>query len=185
MKTPIPYLLLLCAVTTASAKPPAGLQQKLDAFVGKGPGGLVVAWVDADGPAFFQSGTYSADDPRPVTPDTQFELGSVTKVFTALLLAESERLGKVSRHAAAAKYLLPPDDLAQATLATITLLSLTTHTSGLPRLPSNIGLNPDANPDPYAAYDRTRLVEALRKDGPAAPTGQGHGLLKLRGGSAG
>ena len=53
----------------------------------------------------------------------------MTKVFTSLLLVESERLGKVSRLDPAAKYLLPPGDPAQATLAKITLLSLSTHTS--------------------------------------------------------
>ena len=82
---------------------------------------------------------FSTDDPRPITPDTQFELGSVTKVFTALLLAESERLGKVSRNDPAAKFLLSSDDPAQASLAKITLLSLTTHTSGLPRCRRTLG----------------------------------------------
>jgi serine-type D-Ala-D-Ala carboxypeptidase/endopeptidase len=93
-------------------------------------------------------------------------------VFTSLLLVESERLGKVSRQDPAAKYLLPPDDPAQAALAKITLLSLITHASGLPRLPGNIGPNPDANPDPYAKYARSDLVTALRLHGPAAAVGR-------------
>ncbi|HSY54557.1 MAG TPA: serine hydrolase [Opitutaceae bacterium] len=164
--------LILCSMTFATAKPPADIQQRLDAFTKDSPGGVAVAWVDADGPVFFQSGMYSGNDPRPITPDTQFELGSVTKVFTALLLAESERLGKVSRNDPAAKYLLPPNDPALPALAKITLLSLTTHTSGLPRMPSNIGKKPDTNPDPYATYDRAKLIEALRSDGPGAPVGQ-------------
>ena len=53
----------------------------------------------------------------------------------------------------------------QAALAKITLLSLTTHTSGLPWDSSNIGPNLDANPDPFAKYDRALLVEGLRRDG--------------------
>jgi len=132
---------------------------------------VAVAWVDPDGTVFFQSGTYSADDSRPVTPDTQFELGSVTKVFTALLLVESERLGKVSRLDPAAKYLLPPGDPAQAALAKITLLTLTTHTSGLPRMPTNFGAD-HSDPNAWASYDDTKLVAALRLDGLAAPTGR-------------
>ncbi len=128
--------------------------------------------MDADGTAFFQSGTFSAGDPRPITPDTQFELGSVTKVFTALLLAESERLGRVSRLDPAAKYLLPPGDPAQKAMSKITLLSLATHTSGLPRLPGNLGAKPDGNLDPYASYDRAMLVAALRLHGPVAPVGR-------------
>jgi len=172
MRNFIPALLLTCTVVSlACAKPPADLQAKLDAFVKGTSGGASVAWVDADGVAFFQSGTFSADDSRAIAPDTQFELGSVSKVFTALLLAESERLGKVTRLDPAAKYLLPPGDPAQAVLAKITLLSLTTHTSGLPRMPTNFSTDP-ANPDPYAAYDDDALVAALRSDGPSAPTGR-------------
>lgn len=151
-----------------SAKPPPDARTRLDAWVKDQPGGIAAAWVDADGVVFFQAGKFDTEDSRPITPDTQFEIGSITKVFTALLLAESERLGKVSRNDSAAKYLLPTADPAQAALAKITLLSLTTHTSGLPRLPANIGANPDANPDPYAAYDRSALIAALRIHGPSA-----------------
>ena len=172
MKTALIPLLALMTAASAFAKPSADLQKKLDDFVKGGPGGVAVAWVDADGTAFFSSGTMSAADPRAITPDTQFEIGSVSKVFTALLLAESEQLGKVSRNDSAAKYLLPAGDSAQAALAKITLLSLTTHTSGLPRLPANIGPNPDAMPQPYATYDRVMMVEALRLHGPPAVVGK-------------
>ena len=110
----------LLSVTSAMAHPPAQLPQKLADYSSGIAGGVAVAWVDADGRAFFQAGAFSSDDPRPITPDTEFELGSVTKVFTALLLAESERLGKVSRQDPAAKYLIPLDDPAQASLAKIT-----------------------------------------------------------------
>jgi CubicO group peptidase (beta-lactamase class C family) len=161
----------LIAAAAAHAAPPADLQQRLDALVKGSPGGAAVAWVDADGAVYFQSGTFSSDDPRPITADTQFELGSVSKVFTALLLAQSEREGRVLRLDPAARYLLAPGDPDLAALSKITLLTLTTHTSGLPRLPSNIGPNPDGNPDPYAKYDRAMLVEALRRDGKVAPTG--------------
>ncbi|HEX2854578.1 MAG TPA: serine hydrolase [Opitutaceae bacterium] len=168
----IPVLLLACAATALVAKPPADTQAKLDAWNKDQPGGIALAWIDTDGTAFFSVGKFSGDDARPITPDTQFEIGSVTKVFTALLLAESERLGKVSRHDPAAKYLLPADDSAQAALAKITLLSLTTHSSGLPRLPANIGPDPDGNPDPYAAYDYDALVTGLRFHGPMATPGR-------------
>jgi serine-type D-Ala-D-Ala carboxypeptidase/endopeptidase len=158
--------------TFAMANPPADIQNRLDAFALGTAGGVSVAWVDSDGTAFFQAGAFSRGDPRPITPDTQFELGSVTKVFTALLLAESERLGKVSRLDPAAKYLMPADDPDQAALAKITLLSLTTHTAGLPRMPSNFGSGA-GNPDPYAGYDRPKLVDAFRSAGLAASVGKG------------
>jgi D-alanyl-D-alanine-carboxypeptidase/D-alanyl-D-alanine-endopeptidase len=164
LKAPLFSACLLIMIPTSHAKPPADMQAKLDVWAKGEAGGVAAAWVDADGTAFFQSGIMDSSDPRPVTPDTKFEIGSITKVFTALLLAESERLGKVSLDDPAAKYLLPKGDPAQAGLEKITLLSLTTHTSGLPRLPSNIG-KPDNMSDPYAKYDRAMLVEALKTDG--------------------
>jgi D-alanyl-D-alanine-carboxypeptidase/D-alanyl-D-alanine-endopeptidase len=165
-------LFLAFALPWAAAKPPEDLPARLHAWIKGTPGGVAVAWVDADGAVFHQAGKFSAEDARPITPDTQFEIGSVTKVFTALLLAESERAGKVSRSDSAAKYLLPAGDPAQKELAKITLLSLTTHAAGLPRLPANIGANPDASADPYATYDRAALVEALRLHGPVATVGR-------------
>jgi CubicO group peptidase (beta-lactamase class C family) len=165
-------LAMLAGTSIASAHPPAGTQAALDAWNQGQSGGVALAWVDADGAAFFQAGKFDASDPRPITPDTQFELGSITKVFTALLLADSEQAGRVNRLDPAAKYLVPAGDPAQADLAKITLLALSTHTSGLPRLPYNIGPNPDGNPDPYAAYDRAALIDALRHDGRGAPAGR-------------
>ena len=147
------------------------MQARLDLWAKGEAGGVAAAWVDRDGPVFFQSGTLDAADPRPVTADTQFEVGSISKVFTALLLAESERLGRVGRDDPAARYLIPADDPAQRGLAGITLLALATHTSGLPRLPGNLGPNPDAMADPYAAYDRAMLVEGLRRHGAVASPG--------------
>ena len=167
----LPGLVLLVSAPL-SARPPADLQSRLDAWLGREPGGVAVAWVDAEGAAFFQAGHFDGADSPAITPDTQFELGSITKVFTALLLAESERAGKVSRQDPAAKYLLPAGDPAQTALTKITLLSLTTHTSGLPRLPANIGPNPDASANPYAAYDRDLLIEALKVHGALAVPGQ-------------
>jgi D-alanyl-D-alanine-carboxypeptidase/D-alanyl-D-alanine-endopeptidase len=165
LKSSIPLTLLLIMIPISHAKPPADMQAKLDLWAKGESGGVAAAWVDEDGTAFFHSGILDSADPRPITADTKFEIGSITKVFTALLLAESERRGRVSRDDPAAKYLLPRDDPAQASLSKITLLSLTTHTSGLPRLPSNIGTKPDAMSDPYATYDRAMLVEALKIHG--------------------
>jgi CubicO group peptidase (beta-lactamase class C family) len=175
MTAKIPFILpaLLITILTVHAKPPPDIQSKLDAWAKGESGGVVAAWVDHDGSAFFTSGTCDAADLRPVNADTQFEIGSITKVFTALLLAESERLGKVSRADPAAKYLLPSADPFQANLAKITLLSLVTHTSGLPRLPSNIKLSAETRDNPYAGYDRAMLVEAFKIDGSASqPTEQ-------------
>ncbi len=175
MKSALLSLLSLVGLTIISraiANPVHNIQPQLDRWIEGQPGGIAMAWIDADGAAFFQSGRMDNTDSRPITPDTQFELGSITKVFTALLLAESERAGKVNRNDPAAKYLLPADDPAQSALAKITLLALTTHTSGLPRMPGNLRIDATNAGDPYAAYDRAALVAALRIHGPKATVGE-------------
>ncbi|GAB5562568.1 MAG: serine hydrolase [Synoicihabitans sp.] len=171
MKTVILILLASVGWISSFGKPPADIQQRLDTYVGTEPGGIAVAWVDQDGVSFFSAGTTAAEDGRPITADTQFEIGSITKAFNGLLLAESVKAGKVNLKDPAEIFLLSADDPARSSSAKITLQSLATHRAGLPRLPFNIGPNPDGNPDPYADYTRADLMEAFRQHGPTAPVG--------------
>ncbi len=165
-------LIASLSMSSAFARPPADLQDKFLAFANGHAGGAALAWVDQDGTTFLSAGQFSGEDPRPITPDTQFEIGSLSKVFTALLLANSERAGKASRLDSAAKYLLPKDDPEQTALAKITLLALATHTSGLGRMPANVEPYADYSSNPEAKYDRASLVSALRGEGPRAPSGR-------------
>lgn len=161
----------LAALQNAVGAPPAQFREKIEALVADHPGGVAAAWVDSQGTTFVEAGHWDGPSSPRVTADTLFELGSVTKVFTALLLAESERLGKVRGNDSAAKYLLPTSDPDQASLGKISLYSLSTHTSGLRRLSANLG-DGDGKGDPYANYDRPLLVDALRAEGRVAPTGR-------------
>src|SRR5207245_4746400 len=65
------------------------------------------------------------------------EIGSVGKVFTALLLADLVRKGEVSLADPVAKY-LPGIKVPQRSGRSITLLDLATHTSGLPFMPDEL-----------------------------------------------
>ena len=149
-----------------SADPAADPDTALKEWLGKRTGAVAMARVTAQGVTFHQAGQLSPEHPEPPTPDTQWEIGSVTKVFTGILLAKSEAAGKVSRNDPAAKFLLPADDPDIARFQKITLLSLTTHTSGLPRLPKNMKLW--WVEDPYAKYNGKLLIEGFRKHGPVA-----------------
>lgn len=77
---------------------------------------------------------------RPVTSETVFEIGSITKVFTALLLASMVRHGQVRLDDPVIRYL--PGDFQAPELdgRQITLVDLATHTSGLPRFPPFSGV---------------------------------------------
>jgi len=137
-------------------------------------GGAVpsVAYAVVTGPDVAVGGFGGAD------AATVFEIGSVTKVFTAVLLACMSLSGEVALSDPAAKYL-------SGVTGPVTLLDLATHTSGLPRLPP--GMLPFAllSPrDPYARYPAKRFRRAARRSLAAAPGGRpyaysnyGYGLL--------
>jgi serine-type D-Ala-D-Ala carboxypeptidase/endopeptidase len=94
-----------------------------------------------------------------------FELGSVTKTFTALLLAEMVIRGEVDYDDPITAY-LPPEALPRrATKALITLEQLATHTAGLPRLPTNLYLRalPIWGTNPYARYRLDDLYRATAR----------------------
>jgi CubicO group peptidase (beta-lactamase class C family) len=95
-----------------------------------------------------------------VTPDSQFQLGSLTKTYTAELLALMAADGTVSLDDPAAKYLTPGQPLTRAGQIPITLRDLATHTSGLPRLSPRVQ---EYSRDPYAHYSTRQLDAWLRR----------------------
>jgi CubicO group peptidase (beta-lactamase class C family) len=107
---------------------------------------------------------------RAATPDTLYRIGSVTKVFTATLLAMLRDRGRVRLDDPVADYLPPgvvlPSDSRGA--PAITLRHLATHSSGLPRLPVNLKPKGD---DPYGGYPAEELFAGLGQTGLDFPTG--------------
>lgn len=95
--------------------------------------------------------------------DQRWEIGSITKVFTALLLAQLQHLGKISITENVAKYLPKTLDLPK-NFEKITFEDLATHQSGLPRLPSGMKLfGKDAMVDPYSVFDEDRVFRAIQE----------------------
>ena len=122
--------------------------------------GIVVGITDSSGRRSVVSyGTFDAGDNRRVNGDTVFEIGSVTKVFTSLLLADMTQRGQVSLTDPVAKYLPAAVKMPERNGRQITLEDLATHTSGLPRLPSNLSPKDAANP--YADYSVEQLYHFL------------------------
>lgn len=129
--------------------------------------GLVVGVVDATGTVVRGYGRRSTEAGSAV-PDAhmRFEIGSVTKALVGLVIADAAARGDVALDAPLATLL--PDTLAlDPHVAALTLADLATHRSGLPRLPTNMGIpGRDLDlADPYARYDAARLyafLESLR-----------------------
>lgn len=121
--------------------------------------GMVLGLVDGGERKFFSRG--SASQPgEPVTERTVFEIGSVTKLFTALLLADMARRGEVALDAPVAELLPTGTRVPGRDQVPITLAHLATHTSGLPRLPDDIVVG---SSDPYADYTPDRLYAFLER----------------------
>jgi CubicO group peptidase (beta-lactamase class C family) len=95
----------------------------------------------------------------PFDANTLFEIGSITKVFTGILLAEMAERGEVTLEQPVAE-LLPEDVTVPARNGReIRLIDLSTHSSGLPRMPDNFTPADWANP--YADYDAAKMYEFL------------------------
>jgi CubicO group peptidase (beta-lactamase class C family) len=92
-------------------------------------------------------------------PDSIFEVGSVTKTFTALALAQLAVQGKVSLDEPV-RELLPTDTVARPEGREITLLDLATHRSGLPPAPNNLHSTEKYNP--FAGYETTDLYAFIK-----------------------
>ncbi len=90
--------------------------------------------------------------------DTLYELGSVTKVYTGLLLADAVQRKEVELDTPIAALLPPGVTVPTKDGVAITLRHLTLHSSGLPRLPPSI--QPTAT-DPYAKYTDDMLYRDL------------------------
>ncbi len=121
--------------------------------------GIVVGVIDARGRRVIAHGVTGVGG-KPVDGRTLFEIGSVTKALTGLLLADMARRGEVKLNDHVAQHLPPGTVVPTRSGKAITLIDLSTHTSGLPRLPTNMAPKDPLNP--YADYTEAQLDAFLR-----------------------
>ena len=151
-------------LATLVASVVAGADDLNGSEIARGAPAVVVGVRHRDGRSDVR-GYGALDDGKVPNGDTAFELGSLTKTFTALLLARAVADGRVTEQTTLGALLAsaPPgagEGLPSTSpAASITILELATHTAGLPRLPANHA--PKNGDDPYADYDAARLVSAL------------------------
>ena len=133
-------LVLVTAPASAQAPfpPDSTVEVLLQQLVNShGVGGIVVGLLDEDGTRRVIAHGDSGPGARALDGESVFEIGSMTKVFTGILLADMVRRGEVELADPVAD-LLPRDVRVPARNGKpITLLDLTTHFSGLPMNPTN------------------------------------------------
>lgn len=141
-----------CAGTLSQMSPPSnetslvghnGRRLSVDTFVSqymreKQVSGVVVAIIHHNGPAEFHCFGVTDDKQRyPITPQTLFALGSLSKGVTAEVVTMLVNEGRLHWNDTL-QTLLPPGTVLSEDARKITLLQLVTHTSGLPRQAMNM-----------------------------------------------
>lgn len=121
--------------------------------------GIVVGTVDAEGRKVVTGyGKIRQDGIKP-DGDTIFEIGSITKVFTSLLLADMVERGEVTYDTPISRLLPPGVKVPNRNGKEITLLDISMQVSGLPRMPSNF--KPADKSNPYVDYNEKLLYEFI------------------------
>lgn len=134
----------------------AAIKTRIDA---KKAGGLVVATIEPDGSSSMAAYGNPGPAAMALDGDSVVEIGSITKVFTAILLADMAERGEVKLDDPVARHLRAGARVPERNGKAITLIDLSTQTSGLPRLPDNMKA---ANPmNPYADYTVEQMFEFL------------------------
>jgi len=121
--------------------------------------GIVIGVIEPKGRRIIAHGRLEKGDNRALDGDTIFEIGSVTKVFTALLAADMAQRGEIRLDDPIEKYLPPGVKVPQRNDRQITIIDLATHTSGLPRSLGNFQPKNPANSS--ADYTLERLYSFL------------------------
>ena len=135
------------------------IQEKIDTAFGKTKSpGMFVAVSQNGNRRYYAAGFADPETKLVFDSSTLFEIGSITKTFTAYLLLSVLRDHKIDENSTIVTYL--PDSVKfNPALRRITFLQLLNHTAGLPRLADNMDL---ASRQPYAEYDDSKLFEFLK-----------------------
>jgi D-alanyl-D-alanine-carboxypeptidase/D-alanyl-D-alanine-endopeptidase len=165
--TPAPALLFDAAIPPVRAadfpavlnREIAPMLRRLDLAAADGGAGISVGVVEH---GVRRVMTYGA-----AKPDSLFEIGSVTKTFTGLLLAQMAVDKKLDLRDPV-RELLPPGIAAAPKGFEITLLDLATHHSGLPRMPDNPG--PGNVREMFTNYGTADLYDFIKRHGVAKPS---------------
>ncbi len=120
---------------------------------------IVVGVITSNGTTYYSYGVKSLKTNEVVDENSVFEIGSISKTFTGILLADMVIKGDLNLEDPL-QNLLPAGVTAPTRNGeTIKLFHLSNHTSALPRLPDNMS---PANPaNPYADYSEKQLYDFL------------------------
>jgi|CXWL01.1.fsa_nt_gi CubicO group peptidase (beta-lactamase class C family) len=144
--------------------------------------GLIIGISQNGKKKFYNYGFADSASKQTFNAETIFEIGSITKTFTANLLLQLHEQKILDIQSPALNY-LPPDFGNDSVLQKIILADIASHSSGLPRLPANIDkIKEYTLMQPYQFYTREYLYSSLKnlksiKPGKYGYSNLGFGLL--------
>lgn len=150
------FFMSMNQVSAQSAQPRADQHHSISQQASEG---VVFAQHSYNGSQYGSAGLTSEGGVRP-DERTIFEIGSITKVFTSILLAEAVRENRANFDDVVASHLPELKFRKGSPFNSITLSELATHTSGLPRLPVDLSEGVERG-NPYAHYNEQRLAKGL------------------------
>ena len=122
--------------------------------------GFVIGCLDGDSTWIFPFGRLSKTTNVAPDGDTYFEIGGVSSVFIANRVHELSLTKQLDYNAPVNRYLPPPFQFPLGNR--LTLLQLATHTSGLPKLPTDIGTFETDKEQPFEEYTEGVLFDFLK-----------------------
>ena len=118
--------------------------------------GFMIGVLDQSNQYMIPFGTKEIDSTALLTSSDIFELGSLTKFFTALLLFELDKNNLLSINNPVNEYI--PSDYQNEALAHVNIADLLSHTSGLPKLVRGIGIKETDADQPYINFSKDELL---------------------------
>ncbi len=165
-------VVLLCCFYCTTSLTAQTVKEKLSVFIQNAADsvykkedlpGVFVGILNNDEKHFYDAGFADPEKQMRFDSATLFEIGSITKTFTAYVLTAVLTENKIAETDPVIKYL--PDSVQRnQNLSSISFLNLMNHTSGLPRLPDNI--NPANSRQPYEDYTSAELFSYLKNSKP-------------------
>jgi len=145
------FIIFSFVVTAQQTKITSEVKDHIKARVDNGLNvAIVVGLIDGDSVEYFSYGKTALENGQDVDENSVFEIGSISKTFTTIMLADEVLKGNMKLLDPLSKYLPKNVKVPSRNNRVITLKDLATHSSGLPRLPNN--MSPTNPNNPYADY---------------------------------
>ncbi|MFT5284871.1 MAG: D-alanyl-D-alanine-carboxypeptidase/D-alanyl-D-alanine-endopeptidase [Planctomycetota bacterium] len=146
--------------------------------------GLVVGWISSTGDSeSFGLGRYSNKDERVPDGRTIFEIGSITKTFTALAFAAEVERSSITLETTLNE-LVPSHCQLPRSEKPVRLIDLATHTAGFPSIPSNLARDATRFLIDYSDFGEAQLHSFMRSFSSLSDPGErylysnaGYGIL--------